>query len=222
MKPELTRVIETELGYQVSRKSIITINVYDILTNNPIIYYISTDSTKPDAYRNFGHAGTQGIEAEYRLKDKWGHLIINYAFYSAANLNVPNSEKVAIYQTNKIESLLGFSNHRVNLNACFNLTKDLSFNTTASWYDYRRALTGVDAAGEPVQQVLNPKFLFNFFIRYTGVKNLSVGLGVYDALNSKFEFVQPYNGGHPPLPGPAREIIFRLQYNLNFKAKTSN
>ena len=55
-------------------------------------------------------------------------------------------------------------------------------------------------------------------MRYeTPIKGLSVGLGVYDALNQKFKFIQPYNGGHAPLPGPSREIIFRLHYNLQFK-----
>ena len=57
-------------------------------------------------------------------------------------------------------------------------------------------------------------------MRYeTPIKGLTVGLGVYDALNQKFKFIQPYDGGHAPLPGPSREIIFRLNYHLNFKSK---
>lgn len=217
IKPELTQVMELELGYQVTRKSILTVNLYDIQTTDPIIYYTSQDSSNTDLYGNFGHTGSQGIEAEYRLKDKWGHIAVNYAFYSAAN-----KKKVEIYQTESNASLLGFSNHRVNLSAGWNITKTLSFNTTASFYGERWAITSLDSIGDPVQELLSPTFLLNFFIRYTPVKGLSIGAGVYDALNQKFQFIQPYDGGHPPLPGPSREIVFKLQYDLNFKKKTDN
>ncbi|MGZ4096642.1 MAG: TonB-dependent receptor plug domain-containing protein [Bacteroidia bacterium] len=214
IKPELTQVMEVELGYQVTHKSIFTVNVYDIETKNPIIYYTSLDSTNTDLYKNFGHAGTQGIEAEYRIKDKWGYVTINYAFYSAAN-----KQKVALYETEKSSSLLGFANHRVNLNASWNISKKLSFNTTASLYGPRYAVTSLDTAGNSVQELLAPKFLLNFFFRYQPVKGLSIGLGMYDVLNQKINFIQPYAGGSPPLPGSSREVVFRLQYDLNFKNK---
>jgi len=214
--------MEVELGYQVTRKSIFTVNVYDIFTKDPIIYYTSLDSSNTDLYKNFGHAGTQGIEAEYRIKDKWGHFIINYAYYTAANTPGPSDEKVAVYQTQNSASLLGFSNHRVNVNACINITKNLSFNTTASMYGPRWAVTSIDTAGNSVQELLRSKVLVNFFLRYTPVKYFSVGFGVYDAFDQKFEFVQPYDGGHSPLPGSSREFVFRLQFSPNFKTKTSN
>lgn len=214
--PELTQVAEVELGYQVTRKSIFTINVYDITTNNPIVYY--SDTANNDFYTNSGHSGTQGIEAEYRIKGKKGHIALNYAFYSAAN-----KEKIEDYVTDNTVSLLGFSNHRLNLNAGWNITKDLSFNTTASFYGKRWAYTSVDSLGESVIEELDPTLLLNFFIRYeTPLKGLSIGAGVYDVLNQKFLFVQPYNGYHAPLPGPSREIVFKLSYNLNFKKKKAD
>ncbi|MCW3077201.1 MAG: TonB-dependent receptor [Bacteroidetes bacterium] len=217
IKPELTQVLELELGYQVTRKSILTVNLYDIETKSPIIYYTSQDSSNTDLYRNFGRAGTQGIEAEYRIKDRWGSIAINYAFYSAAN-----KEKVALYRTQNTSSLLGFSNHRVNLNASWNLSKKLSFNTTASLYGPRWAITSLDTIGNSVQELLKPTFLLNFFVRYMPVNGLSIGAGIYDVLNQKFSFIQPYDGGHPPLPGTSREFVFRLQYDLNFKSKSAN
>ena len=76
----------------------------------------------------------------------------------------------------------------------------------------------IDSSDNSVIKRLDPTLLLNFFVRYeTPIKGLSVGIGVYDALNQKFKFIQPYNGGHAPLPGPSREIIFRLHYNLQFK-----
>jgi outer membrane receptor for ferrienterochelin and colicin len=215
IKPELTQVAEIELGYQVTRKSIFTVNVYDIETKDPIIYYTSLDSTNTDLYGNFGKSGTQGIEAEYRIKDKWGHIAVNYAFYTAAG-----KEKVEVYQTENKSSLLAFANHRINLNACWNINKNLSVNTTASFYGKRWAITSLDSLDLAVQEELSPVILVNLFVRYvTPVKGLTVGAGVYDALNQKINFIQPYDGGHPPLPGPSREFVFKLSYDLNFKKK---
>jgi outer membrane receptor for ferrienterochelin and colicin len=212
IKPELTQVMEVELGYQVTRKSILTVNAYDITTRNPIVYY--TDSTNSDYYTNSGHSGTQGLEAEYRLKDKWGYITLNYAFYSVAN-----KEKIKDYAVSgSSSSLVGFANHRLNFNACWNLTRELSVNASGSYYGSRWAYTKIDTLGVPVLEKLKPSFLLNFFVRYnTPLKGLSIGVGCYDILNEKFKFVQSYNGGHAPLPGPSREFVFRLQYNLNFK-----
>ena len=213
IKPELTTVIEAELGYQITRNSILTANIYDITTHEPIIYYVSQDSSNTDYYTNNGHAGSQGVEIEYRYKDKWGFINFNYSVYS-----VSNKEKVAIYKANNAHSLLGFANRKINLNVCWNITKTLSFNTTATLYGQRFAVVAIDSLGNSVQGKLDPTLLLNFFVRYeTPIKGLTVGLGVYDALNQKFKFIQPYDGGHAPLPGPSREIIFRVQYNLNFK-----
>jgi len=219
MKPEFTQVMELELGYQVTRKSIFTVNVYDIQTRDPIIYYTSQDSSNTDLYTNYGKSGTRGIEAEYRIKAKWGHITMNYAFYTA-DLPIKDTDKVAVYQTEEPASLLAFANHRFNLNACWNITKDLSVNATASVYGKRWAITALDSLDNSVYEQLDPVILLNFFVRYnTPLKGLSIGAGVYDALNQKINFIQPYDGGHPPLPGPSREIIFRLSYDLNFKKK---
>lgn len=215
---EYTRVGEIELGYQITRKSIITINGYNINTSEPIVYYTTQDSSSiTDNYKNYGKSGSIGLEAEYKMKDKWGYLSVNYALYS-----VLHKSRIDDYRTPNDMSLLGFSNHRVNLSANWNITKNLSINATASWYSKRYAVTSLDSLGQSIQTSLNPTTLINCFVRYeTPVKGLTVGAGVYDLLNQKIKFIQPYNGGHAPLPGPSREIIVRIQYNLNFKQNTN-
>ncbi|MBL7909964.1 MAG: TonB-dependent receptor plug domain-containing protein [Bacteroidia bacterium] len=215
IKPELTQVSEVEVGYQLTRKSFFTINVYDINTNNPIVYY--TDSTSADFYINSGKSGTQGIEAEYTLKQKWGHIAVNYAYYSAAN-----KEKIADYKVeDNSAALMAFANHKINLISSFNVTKDLSLSPTLSFYAPRHGYTSVDSAGTSVVEQLAPTTLLNIYLRYeTPLKGLSVGVGAYDVLNQQFKFIQPYNGYHAPLPGPGREFVFRLQYTLHYKTKT--
>ncbi len=216
IRPERTQVAELELGYQITRKSILTVNFYDITTVKPIIYFVDT-VTHNDGYSNFGKSGTQGIEAEYRAKGKWGYFTLNYAYYTAANKEKVNRYTVA----GNSSALLAFANHRLNMNASFNLTKDLSINPSLSFFGKRWGYAPSDTAkGKSDLKQFDPTALINVFIRYTTpLKGLSIGAGVYDILNQKITFIQPYNSDHPPLPGPSREIIFRLSYTLNYKTK---
>ncbi|MFL5754455.1 MAG: TonB-dependent receptor plug domain-containing protein [Bacteroidia bacterium] len=215
IKPEKTQVAELELGYQVTRKSIFTVNFFDITTNNPIVYYYDT-LTLSDTYINFGQSGTRGVEAEYRVKGKWGSVAANYAFYTA-----DGKKKIGDYEVaDDPKALLGFANHKLNLNGVWNITKDLSLNPTVSFFGKRWAYTTLDTLGSAVATQLKPTTLVNIYLRYsTPLKGLSIGAGVYDLLNQKFLFIQPYNGYHAPFPGPSREFVFRLQYNFNLKKK---
>lgn len=213
MSPELTQVNELELGYKLGRKSIITLNVFDITTKNPIVYF--TDSTNTDYYMNQGGAGTQGIEAEYKLRLKKFNFGLNYSFYTAKN-----KDKIEDYTVEDDDkALMGFANHRLNLNALWSPIEKLSVNLTGSFYGSRWAYTSIDDSSNSVAELLPSQILLNLFVNWEPVEGLNIGLGCYDILNQKFQFVQPYNGYHSPLPGPSREIVFKLQYNLHFKAK---
>ena len=221
--PERTQVGEIELGYQITHNSIFTINFFDITTKDPIIYYTVGSS---DAYTNQGSTGTRGLEAEYKAKAKWGYLSVNYSYYTAAGKQQSAAYRVAA----DTAMLLGFASQKINLNASINITKNLSINPSGSFYGPRWGYNSLNADSLPVLKKFSPVVLFNLFIKYnTPVKGLTVGLGVYDLFNQVFVFIQPYaqpnsttNLPHAPLPGPPREFIFRLSYNLQFKAKASN
>jgi hypothetical protein len=45
---------------------------------------------------------------------------------------------------------------------------------------------------------------------------MSVGIGVYDLLNEKPGYIEPYQGWHPPYPGRSREVFLRVAYDRNF------
>ena len=212
IKPEFSNNIEAELGYQLNKNSILSVNVFDISTKNPIVYYTSQDSLNTDYYANLGYSGTQGIEVEYKLKEKWGHFSINYAYYSAAN-----KPKIYLYETGNSSSLLGFANHKVNLNLGYSITTDFSFNLTANYFSERYAISAIDSSSNAVFSKLNPNLLINIFFNYElPAKGFRIGFGVYDLMNEKMQFIQPYNGGHPPLPGPSREFIVKLSYQFQY------
>ena len=218
--PEKTQVAELELGYQLTHKSIFTVNFFDITTFHPIVYYYDTTNFKnPDSYKNSQQSGTRGIEAEYKLKEKWGYISVNYAFYTAQG-----KQRIADYRVAKDSAaLLGFANHRINLSASFNINENISINPTLSYYGSRWGYAAVDTLGNSVLKKFDPCTMINIFIRYkTPVKGLFFGIGVYNLLDQKFNFIQPYNGYHAPMPSPSREFIFRLSYDLQLSNKKVN
>ena len=213
IKPEKTTVVELELGYQLTRNSIITANIYDITTVNPIIYYVT--ASNEDAYHNYGKTGSRGVEVEYRIKEKWGYVNLNYSYYTTAGKNLNDSSYMVPGHPNVH---LAFPANRVNLNSAYHFTKNLTASATMSFYDTRYGYT--DTIGI---HKFKPTVLLNIFVNYNNllIKGLNLGIGVYDAANEKFEFIQAYNSGHAPLPGPSREFIVKLSYEVKYGAKNS-
>ena len=217
IKPEFTNVTECEIGYQITKNSIISVNAFDVITMQPIVYYTSLENNDDDFYTNNGSAGTQGFETEYRYKSKWGQIILNYAYYTSVN-----KSKIPSYQTPDNSSLLAFANHRINISNQININSFISTTISGSYYSKRWLVSGFDTLGNSLYEQTKPVVLLNCFLQFKSEKKgINFGIGIYDILNEKIAFIQPYDGGHAPLPGPSREFIVRLQYNLNFK-KQSN
>jgi outer membrane receptor for ferrienterochelin and colicin len=217
IRPERTQVGELELGYQVTRKSIFIVNFFDMTTKHPIVYLYNAQRSS-DEYINQNSTGTRGVEAEYRIKAKWGSVNINYSFYTSSG-----KQQISSYHVPQDSSmLLGFANQRINLNASINITKDLSFNLSGSYYGPRWGSGSYNQIySTPIIKKFDQVVLVNLFVNYnTPLKGLSAGIGVYDLLDQRFVFIQPYTNstqpGHAPLPGPPREFVFKLRYNLNF------
>ena len=215
IKPELTQVMELEAGYQITRKSLLTANFFDITTKDPIVYYYN-DSLQTDNYRNFGGAGSRGVEVEYRMRDKWGYVIFNYSNYTVAGKDtiedyvIPSNESM----------LLAFPTHKANLNACFKAGKYFSISPTLSYIGERYGYTSIDTAGYSVAEKFPSLVLANLFISSSNyVKGLTIGIGCYDIFDSKYKFIQPYNGYHAPLPGPSREFLVKIIYEVKAQKK---
>ena len=213
IRPERTEVAELEVGYQLTRKSILTVNIYNISTLNPIVYYVVGYNT--DAYINFGHSGTRGVEAEFKTRHEWGYLTANYAFYTSQG----NTEVPAYMVPGHSDLLLAFPAHKINLIASINAGKHLSINPSFQYRSESYGYTKNPDSINPVMPVLarfKQQFFANLFLNYNNlfVKGLSAGLGVYDIFDEKVLYIEPYNGPHAPLPGPSREFILRIRYDF--------
>jgi outer membrane cobalamin receptor len=215
MRPERTSVAELEVGYQLTHKSILTLNVYDITTKGAIVYYVD-NMTGRDAYHNTGSNGSRGAELEYKIKDHWGYLALNYSFYTSAGKG-----KIADYEVPQNSAvLLAFPAHKANLNFSFNVTRHFIISPSCTFQSERYAYTSVDTLGNGIVTKLPSAFYANLFIRYENlIKGLDIGIGVYNIFDEQVRYIQPYNSLHAPLPGPSREFVLKLSYALHFKKK---
>jgi len=104
--------------------------------------------------------------------------------------------------------------HKLAMAGSLQLYRGLSLNPSAVIYGQRFGYTWADASGTPMIGREGPTALVNANLLYRNafVRGLELAAGVFDIANQRPDYLQPYNGGHPPLPGPGRELVFRVAY----------
>jgi outer membrane cobalamin receptor len=208
MTPERTRVGEIEAGYSIDEHNFVTFNGYWIRINDTIVYLVNADGS--EGYQNYAHTGSLGFEAEYKLRYKWGYGSINYSYYAAQD-NTVDSYAVPGHA----QVLLGMPQHKVTLHGAWKAWKNLrvapSFVVTSGAWAY---MNPGDGMGVGTLTHADPLVLANVFVSYRdlGVEGLEAGLGIYNALDDKNYFFQPYDGGHAEMQGGARMLLLRLGY----------
>lgn len=214
IKPEITNVFEIEAGYKINNHHFITVNLFDIKINRPIIFTVDSLHVY-GTYLNFDKSGTRGIETEYKVQYAKFTLGINYSYYRAKdNINA------APYQIpNNKNALLGIPNHKFGFIATYQVTKNFSVNPGATFMSSKYAVTGVDNTNGYIISEIDAKYLVNLNLRYQNlfVKHLECNLAVYDIFNQQVNYVQAYKGGLGPLPGTGTEVVLRLAYTLAFR-----
>ena len=212
IKPEYTRVIELEVGKEITSDIFATINFFDITTKNPIVYYTDTVPSAAgnyEGYKNFPEQGTRGVEFDGKLKKEWGYIDLNYSYYTTAGKTV-----VPAYQvTGDNDVTLGFASNKVNLSVSYNVCNNLSITPTISWIGERYGYAYENYTVPHVTE-FSPTTLANIFVQYK-VGKLKAGIGCYNIFNADYEYIQPYVGSHGPLPSMSREYEIRLTYSLS-------
>ncbi len=205
LKPEKTTVVELETGYKFTDDFFFSANVYAMRITDPIVFNVDA-TTLDQTYNNYGPTGTQGAEFTARLKKNWGYSDLTYSYYMAPDNNV------AAYKAGAAgNSMLAFARSKFTLNSSVKICKDILVNPSAVYYADRR---GYYAPG--LIKKFDNLLLANVNLVFKGLLNgrLEAALGVFDLFNSGYSFLQPYNGGHAPLPGTSREVRTRLAYKF--------
>jgi outer membrane cobalamin receptor len=207
LQPEKTTVIEAEAGYEIGDHMFVAVNAFDVTIRKPIVYDYD-QATMAEVYQNFGRTGTRGVEIDYRVKFPRGSADLSYSYYTAAGKNAVDLYRVP----DRDDVLLAFPAHKLAMSGSIKLHRGLSLNPSAVIYGERHGYTA-GADGNPVIGRHGPTALVNVFLRYRDLlPGLDLGAGIHDLADQRFEYLQPYSGGHAPLPGPGRELVVRVAY----------
>ncbi|HEX3762850.1 MAG TPA: TonB-dependent receptor plug domain-containing protein [Kofleriaceae bacterium] len=207
--PEKTTVFEGELGYQLTDHLAASVNAFDITIRKPIIYDVDP-ATGMELYQNFARTGTRGVEADLRLKVPRGHADLNYSFYSARGKNEVTAYAVPDHDA----MLLAFPAHKLAVSGSVELYRNLTLAPSAVIYGERYGYIAGDGAGNAMLGRVGPSAQLDGFLLYRDclIPGLELGAGVYDIANQRVPVLQPYAGGHAPLPGAGRELVARIAY----------
>jgi len=210
IRPERTRIAEAEVGVQLGGHVALLANGYWIRMERPIVYDVIDTSTGAEAYLNGARTGTVGAEAQLRVKYSWAFANLGYSFYTA---NGQNRESLFAVPGRE-DLLIGFPRHKVAGYAGLHLRKDVVLGGTGVWMSRRHGLVRGDGAGNPVPGAEPPLLLLgaNLTYRNVGAKGLDLSAGVQNLLDERHRVLQPFDGGHAPLPMAGREVVFRVAY----------
>jgi outer membrane receptor for ferrienterochelin and colicin len=210
LRPERTTVYEAEVGWQVTDAVYAAANVFDVTVERPIVFSFAG----LDAYTNEEQTGSRGVEAELQLRHRASTASLSYAWYSARHHNEVPAYAVA----GDADLLAGFSGHKVIATARIRALRGLVISPTVTWLSERAAFDGSEAAGEPAAGRIGQRTYLDLFASWQdlGAKGIEVGLGFRDLLDEGTVHVQPYPGGHAPMPGNGREVWLRVRYERGF------
>jgi outer membrane cobalamin receptor len=201
--PEIADTFEFEIGYKFSSKLSAKINTYFIDINKPITYIGSTNS-----YQNFGQTGSQGLEGEINYKtEKFGGFL-NFAY------NMPISSTSDIFLSANKQHFLGLPSIKINAGTYIRLQK-LSISPTFTLIGERygqfeqkpEELT--QNTVYPALLLTNVNFLYNFS------KKFDMNLSAYNLFDANYRLIQPYYGGHAPIPINNRQITLGLVWKIS-------
>ncbi len=208
IKSEKTTVFELESGIKINANMFLTANLFDITLKDAIIYGVDDNG---EFYANREKTGSRGVEFEFRFQTGMNSQVFSYSYYSSENKN-----KIEDYMVPRLEGeegfmddlVLAFPKHKFTLSSTYQLSSQFTFNTNLI---YQSKTYGY--ASGTVQE-------FNFTLldaylrwHHFGVKGLELGVGCYNIFNVDYFFIQPYNGGHNPIPGMGREWLVRLSWS---------
>ncbi len=221
LKPEQTKTIEFETSVKISKNMFLSVNLFDITTQNAIRYFVKTDSVingDPDVYRNINKIiGSQGAEIEYYYKTKLGFIKVIYSYFSVGNKNVDSSNIVANDRT----ITLGNAQNKLTVMGNKNIGKYFFVTPSINFLDKRYADVSTDSSGkEKLLEIIKPQAIFNIYLGCNDlVKNLFFGIGINNITNERKQYLQAYNSLHATLPGLGREFFLKLNYKIQYTEK---
>jgi len=209
VRPERTNVAEAEVGWQLGGHVALVANGYWMRIDRPIVFDVDPVSGA-DIYLNGARTGTAGIEAQVRAKYAWGFVQLGHSFYAA------QQNRVDLYAVpGRSSLLLAFPAHKATIHGGWNLGRRVTLGATAVMLGPRHGYLRGDGAGNAVLGVEPAVFLLGTTLGLKDflARGLHLSLGVHNLLDEKHRVLQPFDGGHAPLPMGGREATVKLSFD---------
>jgi hypothetical protein len=146
------------------------------------------------------------------MRYKWGFLNGSGSFYTVGGKN-----QVPAYEVPGRENLLlGMPTFKFTVNSGFKVYRELTVAPSLVVFSTAYAFEEAGMDGNGILRAHGPLALANLFLHWPNLlaKGVELGAGVHNLLDADYDFIQPYNAGHPPLPGPSREVFVRVAYSV--------
>jgi outer membrane cobalamin receptor len=204
------QTLDAEVGLHIKHVEV-GFNYFRTITSEGIVYRPQLDGN--EAYENVAPFGNCGGEAFIRGKFKHLKMNVGYMHYrNQVTRYGPNT-----FTAHESRANLGLPAHKVVASVHTALLKDLNLALFGIFESQKFGYVPSTSSVGPGGFTRYPAILTcNVMLSYhLGVANgLDITAGVADVFGSRILYVQPYSGGHLPLPGPAREYIIRVSYAL--------
>lgn len=214
IRPERTTTYEMELGHRVGSSTYATANLFWIQIRDPISYiYLPGEG---DVFTNLPRTGSRGIELETQTHVEAGWIKASFCYTQA---QAPSPGDLSSYWDLPLGHQgfhVGLPDLKLSLQGHLHVTPAWALDGGAIQLGPRYGYAGFT----PTSTRFAPVTLVNLFATYNAplVRKLEVGVGVSNLLGSQNPYIQGYGdptqGGNSPLPGPGREVSFRVSYNF--------
>jgi outer membrane receptor protein involved in Fe transport len=212
LEPERTRTVELEVGLRTGANGILTVNAYQNTIRKMLVYQ-ADPFTGIQSYFNVARLKTEGLELEYHLKADWGFANAGVALVR------PEENGISTFQvTDKPSVLVAVPGAQASLLVSLKLGRKWNLSPSCTYLGPRHGYGNGTIPGPTVAKTYPATTLLNCNLRWQADGDASTrwnaSLGVFDLLNERPSYLQAYNGGHPGLPGPSREIVLRVGYGF--------
>jgi outer membrane cobalamin receptor len=209
IKVEKTVVNELAIGYRLSNNYFVSVNLFDIVIKDPIVYFVEEE----EYYINDTPTGTSGLEAEFKaIFTRW-NAGISWSYFNASYNNKSDIYKVILPSGEMPALMKGAPAHMIHFNTQFKLRNRLHLSPVLSWYSPQYGYI----SSEEEQSKANAYLLadLNLMMNHIWIKNLTLGLSGRNLFNASYHYIQPVaieGFAERPLPGRPLEVLMYVKY----------
>jgi outer membrane cobalamin receptor len=215
IKIERTLVNELALGYRFNNHYYASVNLYDIVIKDPILYGYDYENDEEN-YFNDLQTGSNGFEFEMKsMYTRW-NAGISYSYYDASRHNKSEVYSVITPSGHMARMMKGVPTHMVHFNASVRILRDTWLSPKFSWYSAQYGF--INSA--QVQEKADPYLLadINLMMRNLFVRHLNVGISLRNIFNQSYGYIQPIGiAGYAekPMPGRPLEALLNVSYRID-------